>query len=273
MFGVFNANHREDRQRATDVPFAAIWLPECSHLKTCMIRITEIGNIALQGKTEPVFCRGEDGYEYVVKGRFAGRKAMIAEWVANRLGKLINLPIPHFEQLQIDPDLFEYGAKRMEMERLGPGVLFGSRREIHVVEIREADLPQIDGLLKARVLAFDWWIANSDRVFVEGVGNPNLLWVEDSQRLVVIDHNLAFDPTLMADFWSEHAFRDSRHRWSESFRRDISDEFRQALGQLQIIWNEMPGDWLETNAGLSLAQIEALLWKFEREADIFWTSL
>ena len=41
-----------------------------------MLTITEIGDIAWQGKTEPVICRAEDGHEYVVKGNFAGRKAL-----------------------------------------------------------------------------------------------------------------------------------------------------------------------------------------------------
>ena len=45
-----------------------------------MKRIVEIGDIVWQGKTEPVFCRAEDGHEYVVKGNFAGRRALIAVW-------------------------------------------------------------------------------------------------------------------------------------------------------------------------------------------------
>src|SRR5258708_5581501 len=143
-----------------------------------VIRIIEIGDIAWQGKTEPVICRAEDGHEYVVKGNFAGRKALIAEWVANRLGKLLGLPIPEFAQLQLDPLLLEYSAKTLELERLGGGILFGSRRESNLVELRQADLPRIDLNLKGRVLAFDWWIANADRVFIDGAGNPNLLWAE-----------------------------------------------------------------------------------------------
>ena len=238
-----------------------------------MIRIVEIGEIAWQGKTEPVFCRAEDGHEYVVKGNFAGRRALIAEWVGSRLGRLLNLPIPDFAQLQLDPLLLDYSAKAMEIERLGKGVLFGSRREANLVEIRQADLPLIDGRLKARVLAFDWWIANSDRVFIDGDGNPNLLWAEDSQRLVVIDHNLAFDPSLMQGFWTEHAFRACRQLWSESFIRGISDEFRTVLGQLQVIWNELPAEWLDVDCGLSFEIIEALLWKFDRDADTFWSSI
>jgi hypothetical protein len=77
----------------------------------------------------------------------------------------------------------------------------------------------------------------------------------------------------MDGFWSEHAFREARQIWSDSFIRDISAEFQQAAGQLQLFWNEIPPEWLETDMGLSLAQVEALLWKFDREADIFWSPL
>ncbi len=235
-----------------------------------LIRIIEIGDIAWQGKTEPVFCRAEDAHEYVVKGSFAGRKALIAEWVANRLGRLLELPIPEFAQLQLDPLFFDYGAKPLELGRLGPGILFGSRRESGLVELRQADLSLVDLNLKARVLAFDWWIANSDWVFIEGAGNPNLLWAEDTHRLVVIDHNLAFDPSLMAGFWSEHAFRDARQMWSGAFCENLSREFRLALANLPAFWTE---EWTEVESGLSLAGIESLLWKFDREADTFWSPL
>ncbi len=50
-------------------------------------------------------------------------------------------------------------------------------------------------------------------------------------------------------------------------------EFRAALGQLQAIWNEMPEEWTEVDCGITLAGIESLLWKFEREADTFWSRL
>ena len=117
------------------------------------------------------------------------------------------------------------------------------------------------------------WPQLPDRVFIEGAGNPNLLWAEDQQRLVVIDHNLAFDPSLMADFWTQHAFRDARQVWSAAFCDGIGAEFRAALGQLQTIWNEMPEEWTEVECGLSLAGIESLLWQFDREADTFWSRL
>ena len=74
----------------------------------------------------------------------------------------------------------------------------------------------------------------------------------------------------MADFWTEHAFREARRVWSAAFCEGLSAEFRAALGQLQTIWGELPEDWLAVATGITLAQVESLLWNFERETDIFW---
>jgi hypothetical protein len=235
-----------------------------------VIHIVEIGEIACQGITEPVFCRGEDGQEYVVKGSFAGRRALTAEWVAGRLGRLLGLPIPDFAQLKLDRLLLDYSAKTTEVARLGTGTLFGSRREANVVEIRQGDLYRINLEVQARVLAFDWWIANSDRLFVSGLGNPNLLWVENQQRLVVIDHTAAFDPSEMPDFWEKHAFRDARSIWSAAFCQGMAAEFKATLGHLQTIWNELPEEWTNEGTDLSFSVLESLLWKFRQDPDTFW---
>jgi hypothetical protein len=53
----------------------------------------------------------------------------------------------------------------------------------------------------------------------------------------------------------------------------MAAEFRSALAQLPAIWQELPGDWVEVDSGLTLAFIESLLWKFDREADTFWRRL
>jgi hypothetical protein len=238
-----------------------------------MIRIIEIGEFAWQGKTEPIFCQGDDGFEYVVKGRHAGYRALIAEWVANRLGQMIGLPIPEIAQMQVEPSVFDYGADKGKLSKLGRGIVFGSRKVLNVDELRATDIKRIGIELRAKVLAFDWWIANSDRIFVQGRGNPNLLWAEDDARLVVIDHNLAFLPAEMGDFWCNHAFRDAKSLWSTSFQKSLGDEFRDALSHLQVIWNEIPEEWTEFETEFSLATLESILWKFDTDAAIFWNPL
>jgi hypothetical protein len=235
-----------------------------------MIRIVEIGEIAWQGITEPVFCRGEDGKEYIVKGKRAGRRALIAEWVANRLGHLLHLPIPPFALMELDPAIAAFSVNFEKVDHLGTGPLFGSLRIPNVVELRHSDLALVDESLRARVLAFDWWIANSDRVFIEGGGNPNLLWSEDTRELIVIDHNLAFDPSLMKKFWTEHAFRDDCSLWTEGFRNQLNSDFRTAISNLRAVWAELPDDWTEIEGELTFEGIESLLWRFERDADTFW---
>lgn len=238
-----------------------------------MIRIIEIGDIAWQGVTEPIFCRGDDGFEYVVKGRHAGYRSLIAEWVANRLGRELGLPIPDIAQMKIAPTLFDYGGDPAKLAKLGRGTLFGSRRVANVVEIRERDLRDIDIELQAKVLAFDWWVANADRVFVQGKGNPNLLWAEDTGQLVVIDFNNAFLLADMGDFWEGHAFREANVVWTQAFQNFLNREFREALSHLQVVWNELPEEWLETNTEFSLAALESILWKFETDAITFWNPL
>lgn len=235
-----------------------------------MTRIIEILGFVCQGVTEPVFCRAEDGYEYVVKGNYAGRRALIAEWVAGRLGRLLGLPIPECELLALDPLLVEYSIQKREVAHLGRGTLFGSRRVLNVVEVRSADLPLIELPLRAKVLAFDWWISNPDRNWSEDAGNPNLLWCEEPQKLVVMDHNLAFSPSRMTTFWDDHVFREARLAWSQAFCDAMSASFGKALGELANIWAELPDDWVELEGELTIEVIDGMLRKFIGSPEAFW---
>lgn len=236
-----------------------------------MIRIVEIGQVAWQGVTEPIFCRGEDGLEYIVKGKHAGYRSLIAEWIANRLGHLVGLPNPQIAQMEISTALFDYGIDKEKLSKLGRGTLFGSQKVDNVVEFRSSDLKTVDVTIQAEILAFDLWVANSDRVFVEGLGNPNLLWSEDRQGVVVIDFNNAFLPESMVDFWVTHAFRNAGSVWSETFRSSMEARFRSALDHLEEIWNELPVEWTETCTEFSLASVSSILWKFDSDATSFWS--
>ena len=49
------------------------------------IQIVEIIGRSTQGITRPFICRGEDGHIYFVKGRGAGKRSLICEWIAGNL--------------------------------------------------------------------------------------------------------------------------------------------------------------------------------------------
>lgn len=157
------------------------------------IQIVEILDRSTQGVTRPFICRGEDDCTYFVKGRGAGRRSLIAEYVCGKLAVTFGLPVADFEIVEVAPELIQWGGIE-DAKDLGAGLAFGSRALPHVLEFSCALLPAVDVQLRKDILMFDWWVRNGDRSLTEKGGNPNLLWDQDAGKLAVIDHNQAFDP-------------------------------------------------------------------------------
>jgi hypothetical protein len=232
-------------------------------------RITEVIGRSAQGITRPFLCRGEDGWLYYVKGSAAGRSSLICEWIAGQLGKRLGLPIPEFKQAVIPKDLVALSA-RSDIADLGAGTGFGSQKIENADELTYLFIEQIDPTLRARILLFDWWTANGDRILTEHGGNPNILWVHHESKPYVIDHNVAFDKSALTDFWAQHIFTASRAAWTNTFRHDSERLMKAALTHLDQWWKDMPPDWTETGIEPSLQSVQSLLWRFETDPAIFW---
>lgn len=233
------------------------------------IRIVEVINRSRQGITRPFLCRGEDGNQYFVKGDFAGRRALISEWLAGRIGQSLGLPIPPFIQVDVPGELVRYSA-RDDIRDLGAGIAFGSQVVENVDDLTYPFINQVDESLRATILLFDWWICNSDRILTDVGGNVNLLWFHRDRQLYVIDQNLAFDEENMAAFWDLHVFRDSIQLWTPEFRARMEPVMGEALRELTTWWNEMPGDWTNVESGLSFEAVERLLSRFSSDSCNFW---
>jgi hypothetical protein len=97
------------------------------------------------------------------------------------------------------------------------------------------------------VLAFDWWIHNGDRTLTEKGGNANLLWdPTDEGRLVVIDHNLAFDPAFSEQaFCSLHVFAEDIPAMFSDFllREAYVARFAEALKEWDSYCATLPASW------------------------------
>lgn len=173
------------------------------------IEIDEVLRRSEQGVTEPYICRGSDGKLYFVKGKGAGYESLVKEWVAGQLARQLGLPIPRFCIVTVPRDLYEAGRDG-PLRDLGSGLLFGSENVENANEMSFIHIQHAPADLKRDIAAFDWWIKNGDRTLTDAGGNPNLLWLETTHRLVVIDHNLAFDEevTLHSQLES-HIFRSS----------------------------------------------------------------
>ncbi|HDR8924542.1 TPA: hypothetical protein QDB26_001001 [Burkholderia vietnamiensis] len=209
-----------------------------------VVQIMEILERSTQGITEPFLCRGDDGVLYYAKGRAAGRKSLVAEWLASSLAKEFGLPVAPFAVGEVDEAIIQYGAP--ELGDLGAGYVFLSRRIESVMELVWLNIQEVPAGVRSDVLVFDYWVRNQDRILTELGGNPNLLWDPARKEIVVIDFNQAFDADFDCNtFFSSHAFAGS---WDHVFgdlveRQHYEDRLRTALGQFESICDRMPDSW------------------------------
>lgn len=209
------------------------------------LTIVEVIERSVQGRTEPYVCRADDGEVYFVKGRSATRPGLIAEWLCARLGEALGLPVAPYAIATVPDELVEADLSG-GLRDLGGGAVFASRR-VQAVELTEAHRHGVPAAVRRDVVAFDWWVRNDDRNLTAAGGNPNLLWNPAGDgALVVIDHNLAFDPDFSAaDFVKLHVFADEIPALFSDFllRQDYARRFAEALGIWQEACDNLPASW------------------------------
>ena len=126
-------------------------------------------------------------------------------------------------------------------------------------------------------LAFDWWVRNNDRTLSESGGNPNLFWEPKDERLVVIDHNQAFDPDFsIVDFMEYHVFSRQGHNLFDDalYRQKYTKRFQDALNQWQNICDTIPEQWHYLDAEMSVPaniQLDVIFNTLDRcNTEILW---
>lgn len=208
------------------------------------LQVTEIVRRLDQGMTRPFIVRAEDDELYVAKGRETTQRGLMAEWICAQLANEIGLPIPEFSLLDVPQELTE--AMGADGAALGSGIVFGSRREANVQEFAVTQLKHISADQRRLLLAFDWWVENGDRSLTPHGGNPNLLWRASENRLLVIDHNLAFDAAFdETGFFETHVFReDADTLFGDLVRRaETSAAFAEALQRFDAAVESLPPAW------------------------------
>lgn len=226
------------------------------------------------GVSRPFRCIGEDEVEYFVKLKNVGWNHLVKEWIAGRLAQEMGLPAAEIGQVRIPRELVA-GNAELESE-LGHGVAFGSRRVEPAERLALAFVPEDpDGNL-SRILLFDWWLRNSDRVLTVTGGNPNLLWQLDPGRVVVFDHDNAFDENFDPHhFWDYHALRGHRSAWELARRQEMTQWLVAGAGCLESLWDELPEEWLHDSYGdprctLDKAGLHGVLSSLDTNPD-FWS--
>lgn len=211
-----------------------------------MLLILEPTETAGEGITQPRLCRLSDEEFYYVKGRSLTPAGLVNEYISAHLGKIIGLPIPEFELAEL-PEVLQLGPWAQVTRDMGFGPLFASKRVPALMEIDLARAVLVPEELRRDVAAFDYWIGNADRALTEKGGNPNLFWDVGLDRLVVLDHNLAFDENFsLSALLDLHIFRyDLQHILADDgLKAHYVQTFQTALQQWEVIVERIPDEWL-----------------------------
>jgi hypothetical protein len=182
---------------------------------------------------------------YFVKGRSATRPGLIGEWLCAKLGEPFGLPLAESAIATVPQELLDADLTGW-LADLGPGEVFASRR-VNAVNMTETIRELVPVAQRHDVVAFDWWVHNADRTLTAKGGNANLLWNPSNDgHLVVIDHNLAFDPAFSAEaFCSLHAFAENiPAMFSDFLLRDAYvARFKAALEGWDEYCATLPASW------------------------------
>lgn len=207
------------------------------------LTIIEILERSEQGRTRPFLCRCIDHRLYFVKGRDAGHRSLLCEWFAGHLARALRLPVPEFVVAQAPKELL---VLHPEGRDLGHLPVFASRRVDHTQELTVSHLRDVDESVQRDVLVFDWWVNNADRTLTTLSGNPNLMWDAARRKLVVIDHNLAFDREFdAAQFCQTHAFSGQIPKIFQDLveRAGYLKRLQQALAVWPEACKNAPAEW------------------------------
>lgn len=227
-----------------------------------------------QGATEPYLCRAENGERYVVKGRSAPVRERISEYICAMLGRDFGLPIPECKLLSVPDELVEYSMEYTQ--GLGAGVAFGSRYVPETQEVNRDILKHLPVQILRDLWVFDFWVKNEDRTLTFKGGNPNLFYRPVDQKLVVVDHNLAFDASFdMESFRRLHLVANAGlpPELEGMGNEDYKQRMTQAMEKFDGYCDNLPLEWLDTDTrGREwVAQIMRQLLEFKENS--FWEAL
>jgi hypothetical protein len=211
-----------------------------------MLEVCEFTGAAGSGVTEPHVCRLSDEEFYYVKGRNIRCQGLVNEYVCGHLGKILRLPIPDFEIAILPPFPTNAGSYGLPVH-LGFGPVFASKRVAALAELDSTTARRVPPQLRRDIAAFDFWIGNGDRTLTETGGNPNLFWELTKEEVVVLDHNLAFDPLFSREELLQlHVFRvDLLEVLTDvRLRSEYGSRFAEALSDWEALISGIPEDWL-----------------------------
>ncbi|MDR2849077.1 MAG: hypothetical protein LBW77_00800, partial [Verrucomicrobiota bacterium] len=198
--------------------------------------------------SRPFKVRADDGQFYYLKGCGTGwtRKELCYELLSARLAERFGLPIAPFGLLGVPTSLLEFCTiPDIRQGVLTAGPAFGSQLVEDTVSLLPVMIQHVPEEVRQKILIFDWWIQNADRILGDLGGNVNLLWTPARGQVIVIDHNNAFasdfDETV---FFENHVFRDERNKMTPVFVSNQQNALSDLFTHFDELICDFPDEWM-----------------------------
>jgi len=212
--------------------------------KPRIVEAKEILRQSTQGRTQPFIVRDVMDEQYVVKGiHGVGQPSLVAELICAELARRCELPIAEYALMRFPAGMLDFSMEPRASDLKG-GLAFASKVAAHSQDLLFSQISEVDEVIQQRLLLFDMWVNNEDRRLSAQGGNVNLLWSSVS-GLVVIDHNLAFDPINGNGDFENHVFSHQRACFADlEVRARHEAVLDAALNDWDMIIDSIPLEWL-----------------------------
>ena len=212
-----------------------------------------------EGGSLPGLVEADDDGLYVVKFHGAGQgpRALVAEWLAGEIARVVGLAVPDLVLIDVDPGLgdAEPDEELQDLVHRSGGVNLGLDFLPGALMFNPAADPDVDPDAAADIVWLDAFVTNPDRT----AANPNLLvW---HGRTWLIDHGAAL--------YIHHAWRDPDAHAEGAFERirdhvllpfagslgDADDRLAPRLGSevFESLVEAIPETWLPDADGVGSA--------------------
>ena len=198
------------------------------------------------GVTRPFICQTEAGKWVIIKTlAMMPLSQLLAEMFGSILAREIGLPCPEVSFVEVTPESSNYVSAEWRND-LPVSTAFASKfmKNAKIAKTTQAmNINYLDETNQKLLYMFDRWILNSDRTAsTMGTGNINLLFDEQQQKILVIDHNLAFDETAL---FNEHIFSPKNRSWHLDWvdQDTFSKKAIDILSKFNDIYQSIPDNW------------------------------
>lgn len=160
-----------------------------------------------EGGSLPALVEADDGKLYVLKFRGAGQghKALIAEWIAGEIARVLGLPVPEIVFMELDARLgiSEPDGEIRDLVKASAGLNLALAYQPSALTFDPLAGKPPDAMLASQIVWFDAFVTNVDRT----MRNTNLLLWDN--RLWLIDHG--------ASLYFHHTWQDYIARSRQPF--------------------------------------------------------